>query len=58
MKASTILDAVTALLVLLRNAVGGDAKALERLKDVLPARTYTQIAREGARAKDRAKYGR
>lgn len=57
MNSSTVLEALTVFLGLLQRFNAGDARATARLKDILPARTYTRMVREREREKDRAKFG-
>jgi len=56
MTLSTIIEAIGAFLGLVREFERGSKQAEKRLKDILPARTYTQLAREREREKDRAKF--
>ena len=57
MSIAAILEAVGAFLGLLRRFDEGDEKAAQKLKDILPANTYTSLVREREKAKDRARFG-
>lgn len=54
---TTILEIFNAFLGLLRRFDQGDARATQKLKDILPARTFTRMVREREKALDRAKFG-
>ena len=56
MSISTIIDTLMAFMGLLRRFARGDKRAEQKLKDILPQRTYTALVRERERARDRAKY--
>jgi len=54
---ATIVEAVVAFFNLLRRFDQGDARATQRLKDILPERTFTRMVREREKALDKAKFG-
>ena len=53
----TIVEAVRAFLGLLGRATGGDAEAMERLKDILGPDLHTRLVSETQDQLDRAKFG-
>jgi hypothetical protein len=57
MTLATAIEAVVAFFNLLRRFDQGDARAAQRLKDILPERTYTKMVREREKALDKAKFG-
>ena len=57
MTLATIVEAVVAFFNLLRRFDQGDARATQRLKDILPERTFTRMVREREKALDKAKFG-
>lgn len=57
MTLTTLIEALTAFFNLLRRFDQGDARAAQRLKDILPERTFTRMVRERERALDKAKFG-
>jgi len=57
MSIAIIIEAIGSFFGLLRRFEQGDARAEQRLKDILPQRTYTNLVRERERERDRAKFG-
>jgi len=57
MTLASVVEATVAFFNLLRRFDQGDARAAQRLNDILPERTYTRLVRERAREKDRKKFG-
>ena len=57
MTLTVIIEAVSAFFGLLRRFDQGDVRAAQKLKDILPERTYTRMVREREKALDRAKFG-
>jgi hypothetical protein len=57
MSPTLILEAFTALVKLIDRFMQGDKVAAKRLKDILPATTFTRMVREREKARDRAKFG-
>lgn len=57
MTPAIIFEALTFFLKLLDRFTQGDAQAAQRLKDILPARTYTRMVREREKTLDKAKFG-
>lgn len=57
MTLTTILEATTAFFNLLRRFERGDERATQKLKAILPERTYTRMVREREKQLDRAKFG-
>lgn len=57
MSIATIAEIFDWLWGLLRKFDQGDARATQRLKDILPERTYTRMVREREKALDEKKFG-
>jgi len=57
MTLASVIEAVVAFFNLLRRFDQGDARAAQRLKDILPDRTYTKMVREREKALDAKKFG-
>jgi len=57
MSVATIAEIFDWLWGLIRRFDHGDARAAQRLKDILPERTYTRMVREREKQLDKAKFG-
>jgi hypothetical protein len=57
MTLASVIEAIGAFLGLLRRFDQGDERATQKLKDILPERTYTRLVREREKALDKAKFG-
>jgi hypothetical protein len=53
----TAIEAILSFLNLLLRFGRGDERAAQKLKDILPERTYTRLVREREKALDKAKFG-
>jgi hypothetical protein len=57
MNLATIIEAVDAFMGLLRRFDQGDARATQKLKDILPQQTHTRMVREREKELDKKKFG-
>jgi len=57
MTAASALEAIAVFLGLLDRFSKGDARATQKVKDILPASMFTRMVREREKALDRKKFG-